>query len=1530
MPLFNPHAALFSIMAAWLLCGPGSMGHVEGTGLNGGSGGVGHSLSGVSGPTSDSTRLATGSYPGNFESHPTLNSAQAESYQSTTLSKMSLLSLSEHLRFPADSKADTYALTQKQNAESDPLDPNSIKSQRVAGSIEQLISPVPVSMVAQSVPDIEPVVAPTKNKTGIREDNLLSGTRTLKNQARSHREAEFSGRDISGLRGLYRDSHIRGIATNERSMNLPLSDSANMKSELQKQEVANSAKSAGITVVSSPKEPGPDFDAAEKITTLVTKENDHLANRVNGAGLKSGGEPKDEYMKANLDVGAPQVGQDAGTDDLKAQLELVDFKPLNKNLGWLGIGHSIQARFMWRRTSMELINKTDASIGSDGSPLDSSEKMLPMVYLDELPCRKRKIVEPGYQCIIMRSCTIGEFDVRKSLSIDLNGIFSVSHKVAEGEKMNNDVLALTKIAKMGISTGPTTNNEDSLPGLDFTCNFWNPMTNESSIITATSTVKVLSKAPVASTAQVIKPTKLKTAIVGTVITVEAVLDQPGLRIVEGGCKINEEDTSVAFDLGRGLYTLEYVVREGDTDRPYGKLPFYCEFQDRAGNMAKLGPMDLQSWFSVNANPPKFSRIAIVLPGASKSSLGNDVASENSGQASSHAGQVLDTSGTGGHDLETSVTVKLPSAVSNTDSKISADGSHELPASGVTSDESPPQTGADSHSESDRISDALESHVAGWAPAASTMTSNLAHVGDTVVVELITERKGLQLSLEKCLLNGIDVGESMVRTIEGIRVALNVTTGQSDWFEGQLPIDCWIKDMDGNAKHITALTDNNKLAGDAHTPTLADYFPNLLLAVGFAVVSVASGQIAHGFPHVGLPLITGYLLTGILAGPEALGLIPEQSIRSLRFVDELSLAVIAITAGAKLYLPKMSGRWRSILWVMGGLIVFEYGIGAATIVALHPYIKFMNGMDENQILAVALMAGALVCARSPASAVAVVRELRAEGPFTDTVLGVTVLSDVSVIALFALTSLFSGSLLAYRQKSSSVVWVFLAQMILSSIIGWFFGILISFILSFREAISDASHQHSQDSGETKHLLNNDAYTKSILHRVRQQTEETSTLHQLLDVIECASVLSLGFAMFVLGHIMDPYVEPLIICMVGGFVVANYTSQRKELRRVMDLMTAGVMIAFFTLTGAALDLHSLSQTILISLMIFGGRIGGIVIGSSLGGWVAGDPPRHNRVSWMTYITQAGVTLGLAKKIHLENRVWGGGFATVIIACVVLNQLVGPPLMKWAIQYIGEHNKQKVESQDLQNGMSPQHPYPPQVESTTHLHDKLQRDASPTYDIGKSASGLLIVGDGRLALSTLSALVSMSIHEHQANVQLIPTSDLVLRSVIHAGRSSEDHSSKAHIARKMSASFLSPLKKHAPVVDKTPTRDDGDVSKESNLLNRNDKYNMAIEEDESEEDVILAGSVPKVLKAAQNHSVLVLMLPANDMNAMLAHAVLANRHCMHVNILIRQWPSAYDADDVKLQLKRLTTLKRVTVTDVTTAECMVECISKISGSA
>jgi Trk K+ transport system NAD-binding subunit len=89
----------------------------------------------------------------------------------------------------------------------------------------------------------------------------------------------------------------------------------------------------------------------------------------------------------------------------------------------------------------------------------------------------------------------------------------------------------------------------------------------------------------------------------------------------------------------------------------------------------------------------------------------------------------------------------------------------------------------------------------------------------------------------------------------------------------------------------------------------------------------------------------------------------------------------------------------------------------------------------------------------------------------------------------------------------------------------------------------------------------------------------------------------------------------------------------------------------------------------LVLFIVRIGAILIGSFSGGALAGDPPDHYRVSFLSYITQAGVGLGLAKMVVVEFPDWGSAFATTIIAVIVLNQIVGPPLFKWVIGFVGE---------------------------------------------------------------------------------------------------------------------------------------------------------------------------------------------------------------------------------------------------------------------
>ncbi len=405
----------------------------------------------------------------------------------------------------------------------------------------------------------------------------------------------------------------------------------------------------------------------------------------------------------------------------------------------------------------------------------------------------------------------------------------------------------------------------------------------------------------------------------------------------------------------------------------------------------------------------------------------------------------------------------------------------------------------------------------------------------------------------------------------------------------------------------------------------------LAAVG--LIALSASTIGEAFTRWRLPLITGFLFTGILAGPYALGLIPTEALPKLRFIDQVALAFIAFAAGSELNLHEMRGSFRSIRWVTLGLVASTFTLASTVVYLIADTLPFLNGMPASGRVAVAILAGAVMVARSPSSAIAVVNELRARGPFTRMVLGVTVTMDVVVIVLFAFCSSVADALLTQLGFDLAVVALVLAEILVSIGLGFAAGKLVPLLVSLPRSRS----------------------------------------------VRAGLLLFLGFLVFTfsatvrgLTHEHWPFevlLEPLLICMVAGFVVTNFTGFRTSFRRVLDDASPPVYTLFFTLAGASLALDVLATTWQIALALFAVRVVAIGIGSFLGGTAAGDPARLNRIGWMAFITQAGIGLGLAKEVAAEFPAWGGSFATLIISVIVLNQIVGPPLFKWALNLAGE---------------------------------------------------------------------------------------------------------------------------------------------------------------------------------------------------------------------------------------------------------------------
>jgi Kef-type K+ transport system membrane component KefB len=423
----------------------------------------------------------------------------------------------------------------------------------------------------------------------------------------------------------------------------------------------------------------------------------------------------------------------------------------------------------------------------------------------------------------------------------------------------------------------------------------------------------------------------------------------------------------------------------------------------------------------------------------------------------------------------------------------------------------------------------------------------------------------------------------------------------------------------------------------------------IFVISFGLIAIVAKEIGSVFSRLKLPYITGYLFTGMITGPFVLDFLPTEATAHLRFIDELSLAVIAFVAGSEMYLREMRSRLKSIAWVTIGLTVAVLTLGTVAVLVLADYVPFMSEMSTVNRIAVAILASTILAARSPSSAIAVINELRAKGPYTKTVLGVTILLDVVVIVLFAISVSISHILLTGLAINLMPVLKLVTELMAAATIGFIASKLLEFTL--------ASHLHKR--------------------------------------IKTTLILLIGFSIFTLSSEMGHFThenlpfeisaEPLLASLIASIIITNYSSHRIEFMEILHDVRPVIYIAFFTLTGVSLKLDILFVMLPVALILFVVRTVGIIIGSFAGGVMAGDPKHQNSVLWMGFVTQAGVALGLARGVAVEFPSFGDEFATMIISVVVLNEIVGPLLLKIAIERVGEaHLPGKTNPDELREAL------------------------------------------------------------------------------------------------------------------------------------------------------------------------------------------------------------------------------------------------------
>ena len=405
---------------------------------------------------------------------------------------------------------------------------------------------------------------------------------------------------------------------------------------------------------------------------------------------------------------------------------------------------------------------------------------------------------------------------------------------------------------------------------------------------------------------------------------------------------------------------------------------------------------------------------------------------------------------------------------------------------------------------------------------------------------------------------------------------------------------------------------------------------------FFVIAVASSRLGRVFTHFGLPLITGYMIIGCLCGPYVLNMVTLEQTPDLAYVTQIALSFIAFSAGSELYLPELRSLFRVIALITGFNALFTYVLCSLFIYMLAQtgVIPWMSHFPSGCSFTISLIAGSIMVARSPASAIAVVRELRAKGPVTSTMLGVTVVGDVVVLILFTLSNSFALAQCNGGGFAGGEFLITIITLIFAVGIGYALGGLLIFLL--------------------------------WIPRVPARF----------------TIIPIGFLTFVLCDWFAVYsvekygvsinFDALLVCITAGYVVTNQSRNRAAFLHVLGSSASYIFIPFFTKVGVELNLRVFIQMLGFAALVFLMRAFCVFCGSFTGARIAGMDRFKQLTLWCTMLAQAGVSLGLASEVRVKFPEWGPYFQTSIIAVVLINQFVGPIACKWALRKHNEAGK------------------------------------------------------------------------------------------------------------------------------------------------------------------------------------------------------------------------------------------------------------------
>ena len=384
--------------------------------------------------------------------------------------------------------------------------------------------------------------------------------------------------------------------------------------------------------------------------------------------------------------------------------------------------------------------------------------------------------------------------------------------------------------------------------------------------------------------------------------------------------------------------------------------------------------------------------------------------------------------------------------------------------------------------------------------------------------------------------------------------------------------------------------------------------------------------------VQLPAVTAYLVAGVVLGPfcigafgvEGLGFTSMENIESLSIISEVALGFIAFSIGNEFRLSQLKsiGKQATVIGILQAVITTL--LVDVALISLHFIIP------DKFSLSVAIILGAIASATAPAATLMVVRQYKAKGPVTDTLLPVVALDDAVGLVLFAISFGVAGAIESGKANVVSIIVEPIIEVVLSIGLGATMGYLFTFFERFF---------HSR----SKRLA--------------------------MSVAFVFLTVALSMLKFEICGVHVAF-SSLLTCMMLGTIFCNICDFSEELMDRLDRWTAPMFILFFVLSGAELDLSVITQGIivLIGIVYIVFRCLGKYYGARLSSTMVNSPLNVKKYLGITLFPQAGVALGMAMKASTFGAV-GILVSNITLFSVLIYELVGPFLTKIALTKAGE---------------------------------------------------------------------------------------------------------------------------------------------------------------------------------------------------------------------------------------------------------------------